>query len=162
MRMTESIGKRLAYLRQKNGWTQQSLADRLAMSRVAISHIEMDLTVPSERSITLMAGVFKMSPMELVDGTTYPKAKAERLPELTTTYSALELNHALLVNDTKWLDRLDNPQKKKNGIHEVLELWHPLIENWENNINDEHEKKTLHEMQKILKDLSDRINHSRI
>lgn len=85
--MIESIGKRIAYLRQENGWTQQSLGDRLAMSRVAISHIEMDLSIPSERTITLMAGVFKLSPTDLVEGTTYPRAKAERLPELTTIYT---------------------------------------------------------------------------
>jgi len=94
--MLESIGKRLAFLRQKNGWTQQSLADRLAMSRVAISHIEMDLIIPSERSITLMAGVFKISPIELVEGTTYPRAKAERLPEWTTIFTEIELYFALL------------------------------------------------------------------
>jgi len=40
--MNESIRKRIARLHQGNGWTQQSLADRVAMSRVAISHIEMD------------------------------------------------------------------------------------------------------------------------
>ena len=99
--MVDSIGKRIAFLRQKNGWTQQSLADRLAMSRVAISHIEMDLTIPSERSITLMAGVFKLSPIELADGTTYPVAKMERLPEVTTTYTELEMNYTLLKNDIK-------------------------------------------------------------
>ena len=94
--MLESIGKRLAFLRQKNGWTQQRLADRLAMSRVAISHMEMDLTIPSERSVTLMAGVFKISPAELVEGTTYPRAKAERLPEWTTIFTEIELYFALL------------------------------------------------------------------
>ena len=111
--MVDSIGKRIAFLRQKNGWTQQSLADRLAMSRVAISHMEMDLTIPSERSITLMAGIFKLSPIELVEGTTYPKAKMERLPEVTTTYTELEMNYALLKNDIEWLDRLDDPRIKK-------------------------------------------------
>jgi transcriptional regulator with XRE-family HTH domain len=65
--MVETIGKRIASLRQKNSWTQATLANRLAMSRVAISHIEMDLTIPSERSITMMAGLFKLSPLDLVE-----------------------------------------------------------------------------------------------
>jgi transcriptional regulator with XRE-family HTH domain len=73
--MTDSIGKRIAFLRQKHGWTQQSFANRLAMSRVAISHMEMDLSIPSERSIILMAGIFKLSPLEMVENTTYPHAK---------------------------------------------------------------------------------------
>src|SRR4030042_3189843 len=106
--MVDSIGKRIAFLRQKYGWTQQRLADRLAMSRVAISHIEMDLTIPSERSITLMAGIFKLSPIQLVEGTSYPRAKAERLPDLTTIYTDLEMSFALLKNDLDWLGRLDN------------------------------------------------------
>ena len=107
--MIETIGKRIAFLRQKYGWTQQSLADRLAMSRVAISHIEMDLTIPSERSITLMAELFKWSPIGLVEGTTYPKAKAERLPEVTNLYTELELQYALLLNDSEWLHQMDDP-----------------------------------------------------
>jgi transcriptional regulator with XRE-family HTH domain len=118
--MVDSIGKRLAYLRQKHGWTQQSLANRLAISRVAISHMEMDLTIPSERTITLMAGVFKISPIELVEGTTYPRAKAERLPVLTMTYTELELNYALLINDTLWLNRLEDNNSKIIRVGEVL------------------------------------------
>ena len=128
MYMIESIGKRVAYLRQKNGWTQQSLANRLAMSRVAISHIEMDLTIPSERSITLMAGLFKLSPAELVEGTTYPKAKAERLPEITSIFTEVDLNFALLKNDLEWIDRLDTPDRKYQSIRIVLDKWFPLLD----------------------------------
>jgi transcriptional regulator with XRE-family HTH domain len=159
--MQESIGKRVAFLRQKNGWTQQSLADRLAMSRVAISHIEMDLTIPSERSITLMAGVFKLSPSELVEETTYPRAKLERLPELTTIFTQIELYLALLQNDTEWIDRLDDPSLKFKSIQVVLEKWFPLLEIWENKISDEHEKTVLLRMHLIINDLYDRLHHDR-
>jgi transcriptional regulator with XRE-family HTH domain len=160
--MLESIGKRLAFLRQKNGWTQQSLAARLAMSRVAISHIEMDMTIPSERSITLMAGVFKLSPLELVEGTTYPRAKAERLPELTTIYTEIELYFALLQNDTDWIDRLDDPKMKINGIRSVLEKWVPLLENWGNKTVNEHEKTILLSMRQLLHVLNDHLDHHRV
>jgi len=160
--MLDSIGKRLAFLRQKNGWTQQSLADRLAMSRVAVSHIEMDLIIPSERSITLMAGVFKISPTELVEGTTYPRAKAERLPELTAIFTEIELYFALLKNDTEWIDRLDVPDMKLNTIRVVLSKWFLLLENWENKITDEHEKTILLSMRQLLNDLNDHVNHHRV
>ena len=160
--MLESIGKRLAFLRQKNGWTQQSLANRLAMSRVAISHIEMDLIIPSERSITLMAGVFKISPIELVEGTTYPRAKAERLPEWTTIFTEIELYFALLKNDTEWIDRLDVSDMKLNTIRVVLDKWFLLLENLENKITDEHEKTILLSMRQLLNDLNDHVNHDRV
>lgn len=157
--MVESIGKRIAYLRQKNGWTQQSLAARLAMSRVAISHIEMDLTIPSERSITLMAGTFKLSPTELVEGTTYPKAKSERLPELTTTITDLELNEALLKNDLEWLNTLNNHPSKAEYMQEIVDRWSPKLENWNTVFRHEHEVNILQKMHKMIANLKDQLNH---
>ncbi len=157
--MVESIGKRIAFLRQKNGWTQQSLANRLAMSRVAISHIEMDLSIPSERSITLMAGIFKLSPFELVDDTTYPKAKMERLPELTTIYTDLELQFGLLNNDTEWLSRMDNPAIKFNCLQQLLDKWLPQLENWNHSYTDEHDNNILLKMRQILDELKFQGHH---
>ena len=157
--MVESIGKRIAFLRQKNGWTQQSLANRLAMSRVAISHIEMDLSIPSERSITLMAGIFKLSPFELVDDTTYPKAKMERLPELTTIYTDLELQFGLLNNDTEWLSRMDNPAIKINCLQQLLDKWLPQLENWNHSYTDEHDNNILLKMRQILDELKFQGHH---
>ena len=152
--MVDSIGKRIAFLRQKYGWTQQRLADRLAMSRVAISHMEMDLTIPSERSITLMAGIFKLSPIELVEGTTYPEAKMERLPDVTTTYTELEMNYTLLKNDIEWLNRLDDPRLKK-WTREVMEKWSLLLENWDKRFSDEYETKIICNIRKLLKSIGD-------
>src|SRR4030043_1226445 len=157
--MVETIGKRIAYLRQKNGWTQQSLADSLAMSRVAISHIEMDLSIPSERSITLMAGIFKLSPLELVEETTYPRAKTERLPELTTIYTDLEHQLSLLCNDYDWLTRLDSPTIKINCLQQLLDKWLPQLENWNHSYPDEHENNILLKMRLILDELIFQVHH---
>ena len=101
--MLKQLGRRIAYLRSAQGWTQQWLADRSAMSRVAVSHIEMDLLVPSERTITLLAGLFKLEPLELVQGTTYPVSKAERLPLVSCRYTEMELQLTLLRADMAWL-----------------------------------------------------------
>ena len=48
--MAENLGRRIARLRGSLGWTQQDLAARLAISRVAVSHLEAGLSVPSERT----------------------------------------------------------------------------------------------------------------
>jgi transcriptional regulator with XRE-family HTH domain len=159
--MVESIGRRIAFLRQKNGWTQQSLSARLAMSRVAISHIEMDLTIPSERSITLMAGLFKLSPHQLVDGTTYPIGKAERLPVVTTTFTELELSYALLQNDLEWLVRIDKSGDKRRCTRQVLEKWHAQIVNYNDSHRDEHECAIILKMKLALQQLNDQSNHQR-
>lgn len=130
--MSESIGKRIAQLRLKHGWTQQSLATRLAISRVAISHIEMDLTVPGERTITLLAGLFKITPHQLVNGTTYPRAKAERLPAIACIYTSLELDLALLDNDLAWLASLKGNADWQRWKKEIWEKWGHRLYYWAN------------------------------
>jgi transcriptional regulator with XRE-family HTH domain len=157
--MVETIGKRIAYLRQKYGWTQQSLADRLAMSRVAISHIEMDLTIPSERSITLLAGIFKQSPIGLVEGTSYPKAKAERLPEVTNLYSELELQYALLLNDSEWLHQMDDPNIKLEYLQLTVQKWGLRLEEWKLNYLDDREKRILATMSQIMEEIKAQTSH---
>jgi transcriptional regulator with XRE-family HTH domain len=103
--MPESLGQRLARLRVRNGLTQQALADRLALSRVAISHFEMGQAVPSERTIILLAGLFRCEPHELVDDTFYPLGKALRLPPIAPRYTEVELQLALLERDLEWCAR---------------------------------------------------------
>jgi transcriptional regulator with XRE-family HTH domain len=90
------LGRRIARLRGGLGWTQADLATRLAISRVALSHLEAGISVPGERTVTLLAGLFKLEPHELVEGTNYPRAKAERLPLVVCRYTEVELQLALL------------------------------------------------------------------
>jgi transcriptional regulator with XRE-family HTH domain len=92
----ERLGQRIAEVRRKHGLTQQQLADRLAISRVAVSHVESSLSVPSERTVTLIAGLFKVEPWELVRGTDYPLARAERLPAVVARHTQAELMTAVV------------------------------------------------------------------
>jgi transcriptional regulator with XRE-family HTH domain len=106
--MATILGERIARLRHALGWTQQELAERLAISRVAVSHLESGATVPSERTITLLAGVFKLEPHELVADTGYPVAKAERLPVTAARYTEVELQLRLFAatrDDPSWPER---------------------------------------------------------
>ena len=119
----------------------------------------MDLTIPSERSITLMAGIFKFSPIDLVDGTTYPTAKAERLPELTNLYTELELQQALLLNDFEWLQRLDNSTPKSQYIQDTLTKWLPRLEQWNLSCLPEQERTILLQMKKCLDVLKTQMGH---
>jgi transcriptional regulator with XRE-family HTH domain len=101
----ETLGERIARLRTELGWTQQDLASRAAISRVAVSQLEAgtktspngaQVYLPGERTVALLAGLFKMEPHELVAGTNYPLAKAERLPVVVTRYTEVELQLRLL------------------------------------------------------------------
>jgi transcriptional regulator with XRE-family HTH domain len=94
--MHESLGDRIAKHRTELGWTQAELAGRVGISRVALSHIESNISTPGERTVALLAGVFKVEPHELVADTDYPAAKAERLPLVAARYTEVEHQLALL------------------------------------------------------------------
>lgn len=101
----ESLGRRIAEHRGKRGWTQADLAERLGISRVALSHLETDVSPPGERTVALLAGLFKLEPHELVAGTTYPSAKAERLPPVANRYTEAEFQVAQCEADLRWIAR---------------------------------------------------------
>jgi transcriptional regulator with XRE-family HTH domain len=119
----ETLGQRIARLRCLLGWTQQELADRVAISRVAVSHLEAGISVPSERTVTLLAGVFRLEPLELVDGTSYPAAKAERLPHVAARYTEVEHQVALLRRDLAWLARLEFGGSSQQLLDQVRAEW---------------------------------------
>jgi len=100
-----SLGRRIAKLRAELGWTQQELADRAAVSRVALSHLESDLSTAGERTVALLAGVFGMEPHDLVAGTSYPMAKADRLPLVVARHTEVELQCRLLDRDLELHER---------------------------------------------------------
>jgi len=124
--MNEPIGQRIARLRSELGWTQQELAERLAISRVAVSHIELGLSMPGERTITLLAGLFKREPLQLVAGTDYPPARAERLPFVACRYTEVELQLALLARDQEWIAQLGTVAAARAAI--VLDEWRIRLE----------------------------------
>ena len=99
------LGRRVATRRGDRGWTQAELAARAAISRVALSHIEAGMSIPGERTVVLLAGLLHMEPHELVDGTAYPMAKAERLPATAPRYTELEHQLALLEASTSGIAR---------------------------------------------------------
>jgi len=106
---TSSLAARLGLLRTERGWTQQQLADRLGISRVAVSHLEAGINSPDARTVTLLAGLFRLEPHELVDGTDYPAAKRDRLPLVVARHTEVEHQLALMEADLAWIEGVDAP-----------------------------------------------------
>ena len=100
----------------------------------------MGLALPSERTIVLLAGLFKLEPHELIAGTSYPAAKAERLPPMACRYTEVEFQLALLRRDMEWATRL-------GGIvqQQVLEESRAKIAALLDNSYDEGERAILRE-----------------
>ena len=154
--MHESLGRRIADLRAKLGWTQQDLAERLAISRVAVSHLEAGLSDPGERTVALLAGVFKMEPHELVAGTGYPSAKAERLPLVVARHTEVDLQLELLANDLRWLDRARSADGDGDRLAgPVLDEWRSRLLALLEQTHDRRERDAINDALKSLRGLSD-------
>jgi transcriptional regulator with XRE-family HTH domain len=140
--MAENLGRRIARMRAAAGWTQQDLAARLAVSRVAVSHLEAGISEPGERTVALLAGLFKLEPHELVAGTNYPPAKAERLPVVVCRYTEVELQLRLLDRDI---------ERTGAGFDPVLaEEWRRRLFKLLADTHDRRERQALDEALKAL------------
>lgn len=139
------LGRRIAELRGRRGWTQQDLAARVAVSRVAVSHLEAGLTEPGERTVALLAGVFGMEPHELVAGTNYPHAKAERLPLVVARYTEVDHHLALLASDLEWIARLRGEAPADRGLRRLatakLDGWSAVLAKLEHAALDPGERR---------------------
>jgi transcriptional regulator with XRE-family HTH domain len=124
---TESFGRRVAKRRAELGWPQTQLAERIGMSRVALSHIEANLSVASERTVTLLAGVFGCEPLDLVGGTDYPAAKAARLPLVTARYTEVDHQLGTLEGVLAVVDRFADGPVRSRLVAEVRAEWHPRL-----------------------------------
>lgn len=106
-RGARTLAERIGVLRTRRGWTQQQLADRLGISRVAVSHVEAGMSSPDARTVALLAGVFGVEPYELVDGTDHPPAKVDRLPLVVARHTEVEHQIALMEADLAWVEGPD-------------------------------------------------------
>ena len=87
----------------------------MGISRVAVSHLEAGMSDPGERTVALLASVFKIEPYELVAGTSYPVARADRLPLVVARYTEVELQLELLASDLAWLERTGADESVLDG-----------------------------------------------
>lgn len=142
----EPLGRRIGDLRAKLGLTQQELADRIAVSRTAVSHLEAGMTVPSERTIVLLAGAFKVEPRDLVAGTLYPAAKTERLPAVAARYTELELLDALLELECTWLERIG-----ADADPEMAARWEARLDVFDPLSLDRHDRDLLEDLRRRAK-----------
>ena len=153
-RASETLGQRIARLRAARGWTQSDLASRLSMSRVAVSHFEMGLAVPSERTVILLAGLFKLEPHDLVEATSYPVAKVERLAMVACRYTEVELQLALLDRDLEWLERLSPGDTVEHLAAHTRVYWVAKLDQLSEDSTDRDERRLL---QRARQQLSRRL-----
>ena len=79
-----------------------------------------------------------VEPHEFVAGTTYPLAKAERLPAVAARYTEVEALLLLLDNDLAWLERTGRIDERR-----VLDEWEARLRAVDGSMLDQRERELL-------------------
>lgn len=139
----DSLATRLGVLRTREGLTQQQLADRLGVSRVAVSHLEAGINSPDARTVTLLASVFGMEPYDLVAGTDYPVAKVDRLPLVVARRTEVAHQVALMDADLAWVEGPDAVVADQLVADAVRQRWRVALAKLAATVVDPDEAATL-------------------
>ena len=122
----ERLGARIGRMRVERRFTQAELAERVGISRVAVSHLESSRMLPSERTVALLAGIFDCEPHELVAGTDYPPSKAERLPVVAARYTEVEHQLGVLDAERRLVEKVP-PAIAARARRQLADEWGPLL-----------------------------------
>lgn len=71
-----SIGKNIKNLRTSNGFSQELLAEKIGVSRQAVSKWETDVTIPSTANLVKLADVFDVDLTTLTNDGTLDQEKS--------------------------------------------------------------------------------------
>lgn len=102
----ETLGERLNFVRKKNHYTQESLANEIGVSRGVIYNLEKNITMPQTIVINALCKTLKINKEWLVNGNgemddTIEKSQSQKvLRELYDIVKELSINEQLFLLDT--------------------------------------------------------------
>lgn len=102
-----SLGKRVRELRQRRGWSQQALAERVGVQQKQISSYERDVNIPSGEIFIKLATAFGISLDYL----------AQRAPQSAPQVTIADLE---LLEKVQYVDRLE--EEERDLVKHVMEL----------------------------------------
>ncbi|MEW9103971.1 helix-turn-helix domain-containing protein [Paenibacillus sp.] len=92
-----NTGNRISDLREQMGWTQEELAEKLGITRAALSHYEKNRRKPDFETLTTLADLFEVSIDFLVGRIA--------VPDLTLTPRVREFADSLELSDDALLQK---------------------------------------------------------
>lgn len=100
-----TLSKKITEERKKKGWSQEDLADKLGISRQAVSKWESSSSVPDLQKVVLMADLFEVSTDYLLKDNEYTDEKLEQKEEELYRLTLEEANSFLEMkqNASLWI-----------------------------------------------------------
>ena len=106
--LAAEVGARIRALRERNGWQQKDLAERIGVQRPQLSRYEAGLEVPHPEKLITICSVFEVTTDEILRGRRPPDAiiadvelreRVRRIETLSRFYrnSAIEMLDAIIA-----------------------------------------------------------------
>lgn len=76
-----NLAERLTYLRKENGFTQLTLAEKVNVSRQAVSRWESGTAVPSTESLKILSNIYGVSVDYLLNGNSEQSSTEKEAPQ---------------------------------------------------------------------------------
>ena len=74
-----NIADRIQYLRKQNGYSQEELADKVGVSRQAVSKWESEQSIPDLEKVIIMSELFEVTTDYILKGIEPVSIRIERL-----------------------------------------------------------------------------------
>lgn len=101
-----NIADRIQYLRKTNGLSQEELADKVGVSRQAVSKWESEQSVPDMEKIITMSNLFDVTTDYILKGIEPPKEQEEQVDAHIFVIVATVLNFiGLIVSSAVWYEK---------------------------------------------------------
>lgn len=111
--MMNKFAEQLKFYRSQKGLSQEDLADKLYISRQAISRWENGETAPDLDTLVNLASIFEVTLDELVTGVK---------PELVTVEKVVEVEKEEKMTVWNYLDKRSSRESEKMGKFELIFL----------------------------------------
>ena len=95
------LADKIIRLRRKNGWSQEELAEKMNVSRQAVSKWESAQTVPDLEKILMLGALFGVTTDYLLGRETEVRLNVEGLPEAVIAHIALLIEDLRSTNEPK-------------------------------------------------------------
>lgn len=117
--MKSSFPERLKMLREKAGWTQEELAEKIKVSDVTINRYEKGTRRPDMDILELFADIFGVSVDYLLGRTTYqqPSPKHYVIRDSSTSCPTIAAHRIDSI-----FDRDDVPEEAKKSVEEFIDF----------------------------------------
>ena len=120
-----TLGEKIVYYRDKKGWTQKALAQRMGITPTRLNYWEKDKREPDVKMLNLLCRTLEVDPKVLLSDEETEKAPAPSEDSAEAQFSKLEIETVLVslgfIQDGEHIT--DSDLRFINGILDIIDAW---------------------------------------